>query len=78
MTYKRKENFINDKRRVSYLCSVYTRIYRGQSVLIEGAYGVGKTQFLELIKPKKMSAVNLEFGMITVLLSRVSNWVVKI
>jgi len=60
MTYSRKEAFINDKRRISYLSSVYTRIYRGQSVLIEGAYGVGKTRFLELIKPKKLMPVCLE------------------
>jgi len=60
MTYSRKEAFINDKRRISYLGSVYTRIYRGQSVLIEGAYGVGKTRFLDLIKPKKLMPVCLE------------------
>ena len=60
MTSIRKEAFINDKRRISYLSSVYTRIYRGQSVLIEGAYGVGKTRFLELIKPKKLMPVCLE------------------
>jgi len=60
MTSIRKEAFINDKRRISYLGSVYTRIYRGQSVLIEGAYGVGKTRFLELIKPKKLMPVCLE------------------
>lgn len=60
MTYNRKENFINDKRRVSYLSSVYTRIYRGSSVLIEGAYGVGKTRFLELLNPKKLMTVWLE------------------
>ncbi len=60
MSNNRKENFINDKRRISYLRSVYTRIYRGQSVLIEGAYGAGKTRFLELIKPKKLKTVWLE------------------
>ncbi len=60
MDNNRKENFINDKRRISYLRSVYTRMYRGQSVLIEGAYGVGKTRFLELIKPKKLTMVWLE------------------
>ena len=60
MTFSRKKDFINDKRRISYLSSVYTRIYRGQSVLIEGAYGVGKTRFLELIKPKKLMPVCLE------------------
>ena len=60
MTFRRKENFINDKRRISYLRSVYTRIYRGQSVLIEGAYGVGKTRFLDLIKPTKLVSVRLE------------------
>ena len=57
---KRKENFINDKRRIAYLASVYTRIYRKQSILIEGDYGVGKTRFLELIRPKKLSTVRLE------------------
>ncbi len=57
MNNKRKEHFINDKRRISYLRSVYTRMYRGKSVLIEGAYGVGKTRFLELIKPKKLKTV---------------------
>ena len=60
MTGSRKKDFINDKRRISYLSSVYTRIYRGQSVLIEGAYGVGKTRFLKLIKPKKLMPVGLE------------------
>jgi predicted AAA+ superfamily ATPase len=60
VTIKRKENFINDKRRLSYLRSVYTRIYSKQSVLIEGAYGVGKTRFLELIQPKKLKTVWLE------------------
>jgi hypothetical protein len=60
MKPRRKENFINDKRRVSYLHAVYNRIYRGLSVLIEGDYGVGKTRFLELIKPKKLSLVYVE------------------
>ncbi len=60
MTFKRKESFINDKRRISYLRSVYTRIYRGQSLLIEGTYGVGKTKFLELLNPKKLTTVWLE------------------
>lgn len=57
---KRKESFINDKRRVSYLSKVYNRIYRGQSVLIEGDYGVGKSRFLKLIKPKKLRDVWVE------------------
>ena len=57
---KRKESFINDKRRVSYLGTVYNRIYRGQSVLIEGEYGAGKTRFLELIQPKKLQCVWVE------------------
>jgi ABC-type lipoprotein export system ATPase subunit len=60
MNNKRKEHFINDKRRISYLSSVYTRMYRGKSVLVEGAYGAGKTRFLELIKPKKLKTVWLE------------------
>ena len=60
MTFNRKENFINDQRRISYLRSAYTRMYRGQSILIEGVYGVGKTKFLELIKPKKLTTVWLE------------------
>ena len=57
---KRKESFINDKRRRSYLAAVYNRIYRGQSVLIEGEYGVGKTRFLELLKPNKLKGVWVE------------------
>lgn len=57
---KRKENFINDKRRVSYLASVYYRINNGKSVLIEGGYGVGKTRFLHLIKPQKLHGVWVE------------------
>jgi len=57
---KRKEDFINDKRRVSYLGAVYNRIYRGQSVLIEGDYGVGKSRFLKLIKPNKLQIVWVE------------------
>ena len=46
MPHKRKEDFINDKRRVSYLHAVYNRIYRDQSVLIEGDYGSAKHDFL--------------------------------
>ncbi|BBO81135.1 hypothetical protein DSCO28_17320 [Desulfosarcina ovata subsp. sediminis] len=57
---QRKQSFINDKRRVSYLAAVYNRIYRGQSVLIEGEYGVGKTRFLELLNPKKLQGVWVE------------------
>jgi hypothetical protein len=57
---KRKESFINDKRRVSYLSSVYYRINHGKSVLIEGGYGSGKTRFLQLILPKKRRAVWVE------------------
>jgi DNA transposition AAA+ family ATPase len=57
---KRKENFINDKRRVSYLASVYYRINHGKSVLIEGGYGAGKTRFLQLIQPKKLHPVWVE------------------
>jgi len=55
-----KENFISDKRRVSYLGATYNRIYRGQSVLIEGNFGAGKTRFLELLRPKKLHAVWVE------------------
>ncbi|MCK5783377.1 MAG: ATP-binding protein [Desulfobacterales bacterium] len=55
-----KEDFISDKRRVSYLGATYNRIYRGQSVLIEGGFGVGKTRFLELLRPKKLHAVWVE------------------
>jgi len=57
---ERKESFINDKRRVSYLAAVYNRIYRGQSVLIEGDYGVGKSRFVKLLKPKKLQCVWVE------------------
>ena len=57
---KRKESFINDKRRISYLGAVYNRIYRGQSVLLEGDYGVGKSRFLNLITPKKLLGVRVE------------------
>lgn len=57
---KRKESFINDKRRISYLTAVNNRIYRGKSVLIEGDYGVGKSRFLKLIKPKKLQSVWVE------------------
>ncbi len=57
---KRKENFINDKRRISYLSAVYHRIYRGQSVLIEGDYGAGKSRFIQLLKPKKLHAIWVE------------------
>ncbi len=55
-----KENFISDKRRVSYLSATYNRIYRGKSVLIEGDFGAGKTQFLQLLRPKKLHAVWVE------------------
>ena len=55
-----KEDFISDKRRVSYLSATYNRIYRGQSVLIEGDFGAGKTRFLELLRPKKIHAVWVE------------------
>ncbi len=60
MKRHRKENFINDKRRVSYLHAIYNRIYRDRSVLIEGDYGVGKSRLLELIKPKKLIRVWVE------------------
>lgn len=55
-----KEDFISDKRRVSYLSATYNRIYRGQSVLIEGGFGAGKTRFLKLLYPKKLHAVWVE------------------
>jgi len=55
-----KEDFISDKRRVSYLAATYNRIYRGQSVLIEGDFGAGKTRFLKLLHPKKLHAVWVE------------------
>lgn len=55
-----KENFISDKRRLSYLGATYNRIYRGQSVLIEGGFGAGKTRFLELLRPKKLHAIWVE------------------
>ena len=54
------ESFINDKCRRSYLDVIYNSIYRGKSVLIEGDYGVGKSSFLTLIKPKKLNKVRLE------------------
>jgi hypothetical protein len=57
---KRKESFINDKRRLSYLGAIYNRIYRGKSVLLEGDYGVGKSRFLKLILPKKLRPVWVE------------------
>jgi thymidine kinase len=56
----RKESFINDKRRISYLGAVYNRIYRGRSIMIEGDYGVGKSRFLKLIAPKKLRTVRVE------------------
>ncbi len=52
-----KEDFISDKRRVSYLSATYSRIYRGKSVLIEGDFGAGKTRFLKLLRPKQLNAV---------------------
>ncbi len=55
-----KEDFISDKRRISYLSATYNRIYRGQSVLIEGDFGAGKTRFLQLLRPKKLHAVWVE------------------
>ena len=60
MAVSNKYSFINDKRRVSYLHSVYSRMYRGQSVLLEGDYGVGKTRFLDLITPKKLKGIRIE------------------
>jgi len=55
-----KEDFISDKRRISYLSATYSRIYRGQSVLIEGDFGAGKTRFLQLLRPKKLHAIWVE------------------
>ncbi len=55
-----KEDFISDKRRISYLSATYSRIYRGQSVLIEGDFGAGKTKFLQLLHPKKLHAIWVE------------------
>ena len=55
-----KEDFISDKRRISYLSATYSRIYRGQSVLVEGDFGTGKTKFLQLLRPKKLHAIWVE------------------
>ena len=55
-----KEDFISDKRRISYLNATYSRIYRGQSVLIEGDFGTGKTKFLQLLRPRKLHAIWVE------------------
>ena len=55
-----KEDFISDKRRLSYLSATYSRIYRGQSVLIKGDFGAGKTRFLKLLRPKKRHAIWVE------------------
>ena len=55
-----KEDFISDKRRISYLSATYSRIYRGHSVLIEGDFGAGKTKFLQLLRPKKLHAIWVE------------------
>ena len=55
-----KEDFISDKRRISYLSATYNRIYRGQSVLIEGNFGAGKTRFLDLLRPKKLRPIWVE------------------
>jgi len=55
-----KEDFISDKRRISYLSATYSRIYRGQSVLIEGDFGAGKTKFLQLLRPKKLHVIWVE------------------
>lgn len=55
-----KEDFISDKRRISYLSATYSRIYRGQSVLIEGDFGAGKTRFLQLLHPKKLHPIWVE------------------
>jgi hypothetical protein len=60
MNKKITEQFIDDKRRRSYLGVIYNSIYRGKSILIEGDYGVGKSRFLELVKPKKLKLVRLE------------------
>jgi len=55
-----KEDFISDKRRLSYLRATYSRIYRGKRVLIEGGFGAGKTRFLELLQPKKLYDIWVE------------------
>ena len=47
--YNMKEDFISDKRRVSYLAATYNRIYRGQSVLIEGDFGAGDVVIYTII-----------------------------
>jgi len=56
----RKESFINDDRRRSYLGATYNRINRGKSVLIEGDYGVGKSQFINLLNSKKRQVIRVE------------------
>jgi len=56
----KKTNFINDKRRRSYLGVIYNSIYRGKSILIEGDYSVGKSRFLEFIQPQKLKKIHLE------------------
>jgi len=57
---QRKESFINDKRRRSYLGATYNRINRGKSVLIEGNYGSGKSRFIELLNSNKRQIIQIE------------------
>ena len=58
MNKKITEQFIDDKRRRSYLGVIYNSIYRGKSILIEGDYGVGKSRFLELVKPNRFEIIS--------------------
>jgi len=56
MTANRKEVYVRDKLRDSFLNVINNRIERGKSSLIIGTYGCGKTGLLRQIKPKKRVA----------------------
>ncbi len=54
-------DFISDKRRVSYQHAIYARMYMGKSVLIEGAFGSGKSSFLrQFVNPQKLQVIQVE------------------
>jgi Cdc6-like AAA superfamily ATPase len=59
MIANRKEVFVTDSLRESFINVIHNRIHRGKSSLIIGTYGSGKTRLLDKISVKKKRIVRV-------------------